>query len=245
MSYTPGNFSNYGETFTTMSRYSVKQRSDILTLFPSDFNPNSILEVGCADGANLKFFADYFNIPNKNIMGLDICQSESSPISDFNFMNISIEEFLEVSENCFDVILLSDVLEHIYNPWQILTKLKSHLNRGGIIAISVPNLQNLHYIRTLLSGDFFYSDTGLMDETHIRFFTLKSIYKYLDQAGYMIIKNHWRPDSSLNELRKKIEGYLSKESKCTLNMGSGNVVIDRTNIDNFFGQQIIISATHA
>ena len=167
-----GQFSGYGQPISTQSRYTVKRRSDLLSLLPPK-QFKSILEFGCADGSNLVYFAENLKIEAAEIFGVDICKSTAWESAGFNFHHQTLESFAQATTRTFDLILLSDVLEHIYNPWQALHQIKAILARGGTLLISVPNLENLNYLNFAASGNFFYTPTGLMDETHIRFFPRK------------------------------------------------------------------------
>lgn len=70
-----------------------------------------------------------------------------------------------------DVILCLDVLEHLRDPWSVVKRLSPLLRPGGRLIVSVPNIRNWKFIkRLLLKGDFFYTDAGLLDRTHLRFF---------------------------------------------------------------------------
>ena len=64
----------------------------------------------------------------------------------------------------------------------MLTQLKSKLATKGCILISVPNLQNLNYLNAVNSGEFNYTSSGLFDETHVRFFSLKTLSNYLEDV---------------------------------------------------------------
>jgi SAM-dependent methyltransferase len=168
-----GQFGKYGETFSVNGRYTVKERVDLLDILPTNNIFNSILELGTADGSNLKFFSKKLGVPLGKSLGIDICSSESSSALGLNFIHCSIEDYLLRSNEKFDLILLSDVLEHLYNPWKVLLDVKSRMSAQGKLLISVPNLQNLNYLTAVNSGNFFYQSTGLFDETHIRFFHLR------------------------------------------------------------------------
>lgn len=179
MSLHPGSFGEYGEIELTQSKYVTKERHDLLNLLPQDFNCLSILEIGCADGNNLRFFSQRLNVGIKNCLGIDICKSFENKYELFQFQHISVEEFFKKNTNTFDLIIFSDVLEHCFNPWNILTFTKKILNPDGLILISVPNFQNIKYLKAINNGEFFYEETGLFDQTHIRFFSSISIRKYL------------------------------------------------------------------
>lgn len=87
----------------------------------------------------------------------------------------------------FDVIVAADVLEHLYDPWEVLARLKSVLADDGYVVISLPHAGHQAVVASLLNSDFEYRDTGLLDRTHIRFFGLRNIQALIDQAGLTIV----------------------------------------------------------
>ena len=240
----PGGFLPYGIPFTTNTRYTVKERHDLLAILPANFSPKSVLEIGCADGHNLQFFSKSLNIPFGNSTGVDICRSTEVKNADMIFHHSSAEEFFAGCLSHYDLIILSDVLEHIYNPWELLKNAKRNLSSGGVLLISVPNLQNLNYVNGISSGEFLYQSTGLFDETHIRFFTKSSLNKYLQLCGYKILQFGWRPDLSLGALRKSAQQALEKTNLYPIKMAYLTIEISKENIDLFFGQQILVAVTH-
>lgn len=86
----------------------------------------------------------------------------------------------------FDVVLLGDVLEHLANPEAVLTLLKRYLKPGGYFVISVPNVANYGVRLELLRGRFRYTDCGIMDRHHLRFFTLDTLRELLEAVGLEI-----------------------------------------------------------
>ena len=82
----------------------------------------------------------------------------------------------------YDVIIYGDVLEHLQNPLAVLTALNQHLSPGGQVLISVPNVAHLWVRMQLMRGRFEYSDRGILDRTHVRFFTLKTFLEFLKEA---------------------------------------------------------------
>ena len=236
-----GQFSSYGNPISTQSRYTVKRRSDLLSLLPP--KPfKSILEFGCADGSNLVYFAEDLKIEPAEIFGVDICKSTTSTSVNFNFYHQSLESFVQDKTRTFDLILLSDVLEHIYNPWQALRQIKGLLPRGGALLISVPNLENLNYLNLTASGEFFYTPTGLMDETHIRFFSQKTLTHYLLECGYRIVSTGFRPDLSLAQLKEQIKSQLTAHQVVNLRLGEISIDITKETLERKFGQQFLVCA---
>ncbi|AIQ20838.1 hypothetical protein H70357_32350 [Paenibacillus sp. FSL H7-0357] len=91
--------------------------------------------------------------------------------------------FQKISEFTFDFILFADVLEHLRNPEVILKQATSLLNNDGIVLTSVPNISHNAIIMELMQGRFDYRSTGLLDDTHVHFFTRKSLLELLDDCG--------------------------------------------------------------
>jgi SAM-dependent methyltransferase len=88
----------------------------------------------------------------------------------------------------FDVVLCGDVLEHLKDPLAVLTSLSQNLKPDGIVIVSLPNIANLYVRLHLLMGRFDYQDRGILDRTHLRFFTRKTFRQLLDDAGLEVVR---------------------------------------------------------
>ena len=87
----------------------------------------------------------------------------------------------------FDCIVFNDVLEHVVDPWTMLDRAKEHLAAGGHIVASIPNVRHYIVVRNLaLRGRWDYADWGVLDRTHLRFFTRASIVELFDSADLAI-----------------------------------------------------------
>lgn len=95
------------------------------------------------------------------------------------------EQFMSTSKP-YDAIIFADVLEHMADPVPVLRLAKSLLNRqSGIVVLSLPNIRHLSVIFGLIVlGDWKYQPAGILDQTHLRFFTTKSAKRLLDETGY-------------------------------------------------------------
>jgi 2-polyprenyl-3-methyl-5-hydroxy-6-metoxy-1,4-benzoquinol methylase len=83
----------------------------------------------------------------------------------------------------FDAIVYGDVLEHLADPRGTLVAVNRHLGPGGLVVVSVPNVAHLYVRLSLLAGRFEYADRGILDRTHLRFFTRRSFLALLAEAG--------------------------------------------------------------
>ena len=94
-------------------------------------------------------------------------------------------------------MLLLDVLEHMYNPWAELEFLSEHLPDEAQVIVSLPHMGHLSVMTQLAQGNFNYEPTGILDVTHIRFFTLAGMHEMFAQTGF-IVDEQWVLSSSRN-----------------------------------------------
>jgi O-antigen biosynthesis protein len=92
----------------------------------------------------------------------------------------------ELPSQCFDVITFGDVLEHLRNPVAVLRQVKPLLTASGCIVASIPNVSHQSVLYALMLGEFPYSDDGLLDRTHLRFFTRRTLDTMFREAGFRI-----------------------------------------------------------
>jgi O-antigen biosynthesis protein len=92
----------------------------------------------------------------------------------------------ELPSQYFDVITFGDVLEHLRNPVVVLRHVKPLLAAQGCIVASIPNVSHRSVLYALMFGEFPYSDDGLLDRTHLRFFTRRTVDSMFREAGFQI-----------------------------------------------------------
>ncbi len=92
----------------------------------------------------------------------------------------------ELEKESFEVIVLGDVLEHLKDPLHTLKRLKPFLNSEGYVVASIPNVAHGSVRLALLQGKFRYQSLGLLDDTHLRFFTRESVEQLFEEAGFLI-----------------------------------------------------------
>jgi 2-polyprenyl-3-methyl-5-hydroxy-6-metoxy-1,4-benzoquinol methylase len=102
--------------------------------------------------------------------------------------DIEDEESLGIlaEEPKFDLILASSVIEHLKNPWFALIKWKQFLKKDGFLVVSTPNIAHWTARLKIFLGKFDYEDFGIFDNTHLRFFTIKTFQNLLKFSGYEI-----------------------------------------------------------
>jgi len=151
-------------------------RSEIFKLIPKNIEQN-ILEIGCGNGNTLgKLKEEGYASFTMGIEKNNFCENEALKNNIDHFICDDIEKVYYQINKTFDVILFLDVLEHLVDPWIVFKEISNRLNKNGIIIISLPNIRNLSIIyRLIFKGTWDYQEYGILDKTHLRFFTDKSI----------------------------------------------------------------------
>jgi len=166
--------------------YFDNDRSDILSLLPRKIN--RLLEIGCGSGNTLKYIKD--NYQCDWACGVEL--SHEAAESARSKVDLVIEGDIEntdlpIEPETLDVILCLDVLEHLINPWKVMSKLEVLLKPDGVIIASIPNVRNFHVILPLIfRGEWKYIDRGILDKTHLRFFTRSTAIKLIGSSGLKI-----------------------------------------------------------
>ena len=160
-------------------------RKEMLKYLPA--NAKKILDVGCGNGA---FAMALKELSKGEVWGIEYMDVEAQIASkklDKVFSG-PCEDFLdELPEGYFDAIYFNDVLEHLVDPYMVLDKIKHKLAPKGVVISSIPNMRNHRaLLKLLLHKDWKYESHGIMDKTHLRFFTGKSIRALYTDLGYDI-----------------------------------------------------------
>ena len=170
--------------------YFNRARLDILPLFPEGVG--RVLEVGCGNGATL----DYLKKSGmaKEVHGMELMmalEAEAREKVDFLWVGDAVELVKTLEPRQYDVILCLDVLEHLVDPWSFLSSLQGLLVPGGCVIASIPNLRTLPVLWHLaVGGRFDYASQGIMDQTHLRFFTKKTALSLMGSGGLTVVD--WR-----------------------------------------------------
>ncbi len=146
-----------------------------------------ILDIGCGEG----FFASKLKMNGHRVTGIDFLATPANlqAMESYSQMNLDTGELGAVlGGRRFDYVLLLDVLEHLKDPERLLSEAKKALRPGGRIIISVPNIANITVRLLLLAGRFDYTSRGILDNTHLRFFTRRTARRMTDSCGLSIVK---------------------------------------------------------
>lgn len=146
------------------------------------------LDIGCACGGNLKWLKSAN--PAMECYGIELNEAAARVASSFGeVLCADIEQFECYSwHNKFDYIIMGDVIEHLRRPELALAKVRAWLKPGGHLVLGTPNIMHWSVLAgLLLEGDFRYEAAGILDRTHLKFFTRKSLVRMLAEAGYEVV----------------------------------------------------------
>jgi SAM-dependent methyltransferase len=164
-------------------------RTELLDLF--EHAPRLFVDVGC--GTGLTGLEAKRRFPGAVVDGFEFSAAAAAvaatQLDHVHQGNVEEMDFalLGYAPESIDGLLLADVLEHLYNPWNLLVRLRPFLAPDAQIVASIPNARNLVLLNDLAGGRFTYEPAGLLDITHIRFFTLTEIRKMFAETGYDIL----------------------------------------------------------
>jgi SAM-dependent methyltransferase len=170
--------------------YYESPRTHLLDILGSH-RPENVLEIGCGGGANLAELKRRF--PSCRTTGVELRPDAADAavaagrVDDMKVGSILDEREIDFARGSFDLIVLSHVLEHFADPGAVLTRAGRWIRPGGRFLIALPNVRHLTVLRELiLRGDFQYRPAGILDHTHLRFFTRKSALRFLAQQGLTV-----------------------------------------------------------
>ena len=178
------------------AEYYNSKREDIVEVVPGGVK--KVLEVGCGMG----FTGRAIKEREKSVVevtGIEIVpeMAEKARANLDNVISADVEKLdLPFGEEYFDCIIYGDVLEHLVDPWKILKQHCKFLQKGGYVVMSIPNIAHYRTLKMLCRKEWNYTDTGILDNTHLRFFALNNIKSMISDAGLEIIRMDRRISAS-------------------------------------------------
>jgi 2-polyprenyl-3-methyl-5-hydroxy-6-metoxy-1,4-benzoquinol methylase len=176
--------------------YHNRARAEVLPFVPE--TAQTILEVGCGEGN----FGNLLIQKGKRVWGIEpentcipLCEKKLTGIFSGTFLDYLAERDRHKMDPStqplllqqFDCVVFNDVLEHLVDPWEALTASLSLLSPSGCIVSSIPNVRYYKVLKQLLfKKDWRYVEAGILDRTHLRFFTEKSILRLFHTCGYRV-----------------------------------------------------------
>lgn len=144
-----------------------------------------VLEVGCSVG----HVTEHLVAAGNSVVGVEIDPSAAIEAERWaervHVVDLDLTELSQIETDHFDVIVAGDVLEHLRDPARVLADLTTLLTDDGRLVVSIPNIAHVDARLMLFDGAWTYQDTGLLDRTHLRFFTRESFRQLLADAGFV------------------------------------------------------------
>ena len=166
--------------------------NQVMSLVPRG---STVLDVGCATG----YLAEALTARGCVVDGIEYDESaaeKARPHLDRLVVGdlVTLELGRELGDRSYDVIVCADILEHMPDPADVLRRLAMLLRPGGSVVISIPNVAHGSLRLALLQGRWRYTETGLLDRTHIRFVTRQSLHELLAESGLVAVdvRTTWR-----------------------------------------------------
>lgn len=162
---------------------------DLLRLIP--LTSQNLIEVGCSTGALAREFKKLN--PSCSYFGVEVDPTYSE-LARRHCDAIAVVDMDNADDGFFDIHrdkdcwVFGDVLEHLRNPWQTLARIRKVIPNNGTVVACIPNAQHWSVIAKLCMGDFRYADSGLMDRTHLRWFTRQTIIEMFEGAGFRVVE---------------------------------------------------------
>lgn len=174
----------------SMSQTPINQihNVDVLNMMRPDYK--KVVEVGSSSGALA--YAYRINNPRSEYVGIEIVEEYAEKSRDYcteviygDVEKLNDAEFAKLADA--DCWVFADALEHLYDPWKLLQRI--HANKTGPVEIiaCIPNAQNWGVQTCLNSGKFIYQEAGLLDKTHIRWFTRLTINDLFSNTGFLVV----------------------------------------------------------
>lgn len=186
--------------------YYAASRADMVSFVPESCT--RILEVGCGAGG----FGELLKRRGKvHVTGVEF-DPKTAEKAKLCIDEVVVGDFASVShllpDGHFHCAVLNDVIEHVFDPLSLLRTVAAKVERDGKVIASVPNVRYFRVLSSLLfQGDWKYEDSGVLDFTHIRFFTRKSILRLFAEAGLVV--ETCQPISKTKSLRPFILDLLT------------------------------------
>lgn len=162
---------------------------DLLKLIPPSVC--KLIEIGCSSGALAREIKQ--NNPGCNCIGIDI-DPEYAKLAGRYCDHAFAEDIEQVGDDFFsgnsdrDCWVFGDSLEHLRDPWQLLSKIRKVIPAHGCVVACIPNAQHWSVLARLSIGAFRYENSGLLDRTHLRWFTRQTIVELFHASGFEIME---------------------------------------------------------
>lgn len=191
--------------------------NELMAMIPA--GARRIVDVGCMHGQMARVYKKIN--PTVHYIGIDIDKDyaevakqycDDAFAADIEKLNLSEWEHLFPS----DCWIFGDCLEHLRDPWAILRKIRSSIDPDGCVLVCIPNAQHWGVQMRLLSGQFYYEDSGLLDRTHLRWFTRITMLEMFQATGWAVTTGLTRTLGTISDQDPALLGIRAFATACGL-----------------------------
>ncbi len=221
--------------------YTFERNEVIEAINKNNIDTNRILEIGCATGATGKKLKTSANV--NYYVGVELSDSAAKIAGQYldkvivaDIEKTDLQNDYKLKHNDFNLILALDILEHLNDPWDTLASVTEYLKSDGYVIASIPNVQNINIVSSLIKSKWKYEEAGILDATHLRFFTFEEIEKMFTGAGLHIEKVEYI-------LNPRIDATQLKEKDNAINLEKFSIRnLSKEEVLKFFTYQYLIIA---
>jgi len=190
------------------TEYYGHERPEVIALVPKD--AKYVVDVGCGAGGLGRALKR--ERPHVEVRGIEIVaeQAERAKKVLDDVRVIGAEKGLPSDWPRPDCVIFADVLEHLVDPWAVLRQWRETLAEGGTVVVSLPNVGHREVLGGVLRGRWDYQDAGILDRTHLRFFTRATAIELLESTGFRVVRFERALDARGHSLRKLTKGWLPR-----------------------------------
>jgi len=168
-----------------MKNYYTNTRPEVAGFLPQDLNGAKILEIGCGAGLfknNITSNCEYWGIEPDTAIA-----NQASTVLNKVLTGTFKSVYKQLPEAYFDCVICNDVIEHMEDENEFLQMIKTNIKPGAVLVGSIPNVRYINNLMNLIIfKDWEYADAGVLDRTHLRFFTEKSLIRTFERNGYRV-----------------------------------------------------------
>lgn len=179
-------------------------------------SPDRVLEVGCSTG----YFSAELQRRGVDVQAVDLDEVSVARAVERGIAatRLDVEQpgAIQTLRGPFDVVLMANVVEHLRNPTDVLRDVRGVLGPDGRLLVSVPNVAHVGVRRSLALGRFNYTEAGILDTTHLRFYTRATLRSTLEEAGWRVTREALSPGLLAPTIKARLVRALAPRLPCLL-----------------------------